>query len=418
MIYSGNCCLGDLFKSRREKGRAGLPLLSVTMTYGLVERDELERKQETSLTPDQHLLVKSGDIAYNMMRMWQGAFGLAGAEGLVSPAYIVLKPTKKIDPLFASYLLKSPRLRYLLWAYSYGITNDRLRLYYSDFARIPALVPSIEIQRMAGSCIETWDDAIRITERLLANSRMQRLSLLSKLLRVPAATTEVLDRERSNSLPPSVRAGIPKLPATPPGWSRINLGAHLREVHRPLGLASDQKYTLVTVKRSRGGVKKRGLFLGDEVKTKSQFIVKAGDFLISKRQIVHGACGIVPPELDGAIVSNEYSILSTDGQIDLDFLRYLSESIYFQQTCFHSSIGVHVEKMIFKTERWLAWPFNIPPLLEQRRIVEVLDAAGGEVTATERQLSTLRMEKQALMQKLLTGKRRVHLPKTAEATSP
>ena len=59
-------------------------------------------------------------------------------------------------------------------------------------------------------------------------------------------------------------------------------------------------------------------------------------------------------ELDGAVVSNEYAVLNSDGQIDLRFLRYLSESRYFQQTCFHSSIGVHVEKMIFKTERWLS----------------------------------------------------------------
>ena len=66
------------------------------------------------------------------------------------------------------------------------------------------------------------------------------------------------------------------------------------------------------------------------------------------------------------VVSNEYAVLNSDGQIDLRFLRYLSESRYFQQTCFHSSIGVHVEKMIFKTERWLKWPFNIPPLPDQR----------------------------------------------------
>lgn len=193
------------------------------------------------------------------------------------------------------------------------------------------------------------------------------------------------------------------------------MGTYLREVRRPLALSPDQNYTLVTVKRSRGGVQERGVLRGDEVKTQSQFIVKAGDFLISKRQIVHGACGIVPPELDGAIVSNEYAVLNSDGQIDLRFLRYLSESIYFQQTCFHSSIGVHVEKMIFKTERWLAWPFNIPPLAEQGRIVEILDAAGAGITSIEEQVTALRQEKQALMQQLLTGKRRVHLPEPAEA---
>jgi Type I restriction modification DNA specificity domain len=45
VIYSGNCRLGDLFENRRQRGRPGLPLLSVTMNDGLVDRDDLERKQ-------------------------------------------------------------------------------------------------------------------------------------------------------------------------------------------------------------------------------------------------------------------------------------------------------------------------------------------------------------------------------------
>ena len=75
------CRMGDLFESRRERGRPGLPLLSVTMNDGLVDREDLDRKQDSALAPEEHLLVKPGDIAYNMMRMWQGAFGLAHKEG-------------------------------------------------------------------------------------------------------------------------------------------------------------------------------------------------------------------------------------------------------------------------------------------------------------------------------------------------
>jgi type I restriction enzyme S subunit len=170
------------------------------------------------------------------------------------------------------------------------------------------------------------------------------------------------------------------------------------------------------VKRSRGGVELRETLRGQDIKTPSQFYVREGDFLISKRQIVHGACGIVPAELDGAVVSNEYAVLNTDGQLDLRFLRYLSESRYFQQTCFHSSIGVHVEKMIFKLDRWLKWPFNIPPLAEQLRIVEILDNASQQIRSVEAQIERLKQEKRALMADLLTGKRRVRLPEAEEAT--
>ena len=108
--------LGDLFSSRRERGDAGLPTLSVTQHDGLVNREDLDRKQDTTLTENEHLRVKPGDIAYNMMRMWQGAFGLADRDGLVSPAYIVLRPKHElIDPRFFSYLFKNSRMSYLFY---------------------------------------------------------------------------------------------------------------------------------------------------------------------------------------------------------------------------------------------------------------------------------------------------------------
>src|SRR5258708_6961463 len=133
--------LGNVFKSRRERGRTGLPTLSVTLNDGLVLRESLERKTDTNLSPEEHLLVREGDIAYNMMRMWQGASGLARFDAMVSPAYVVLKSTKEIDPIFASYFFKSARMIHLFSAYSYGLTKDRLRVYFPDFELISALLP-------------------------------------------------------------------------------------------------------------------------------------------------------------------------------------------------------------------------------------------------------------------------------------
>jgi type I restriction enzyme S subunit len=93
--------LGDFFSNRQEPGQAGLPVMSVTMNDSLVFRDDLERRTESALKPEQHLLVRKGDIAYNMMRMWQGACGQATADGMVSPAYVVLAPKPGIDSRFA-----------------------------------------------------------------------------------------------------------------------------------------------------------------------------------------------------------------------------------------------------------------------------------------------------------------------------
>lgn len=276
----------------------------------------------------------------------------------------------------------------------------------SQLKTFPVLLPRLDEQKGISEVLAIWDTAITTIEKLLTNSRNYWLALTCELLMPVPVSTE----RQAGSFPPSVQPGIPKLPPTPKGWRKVALGAHLHEINRPVSLEPDTEYTLVTVRRSRGGVDKRSVLLGSEIKTPTQFFVAAGDFLISKRQIVHGACGIVPPELDGAVVSNEYAVLGSDGEIDPRFLRYLSETTYFQQTCFHSSIGVHVEKMLFRTEQWLKRPFNIPPLDEQRRIVEILDTASQQMASAEQQLSLLKAEKRALMQQLLTGKRRVRLP--------
>jgi type I restriction enzyme S subunit len=178
-----HCRLGDLFESRRERGRPGLPLLSVTMNDGLVDREDLDRKQDSDLAPEEHLLVKPGDIAYNMMRMWQGAYGLAKREGIVSPAYVVLKPKQGVDSAYVRHLLRTPRMQYLLWAYSYGITDDRLRLYFQDFAKIPARVHTSSQQAQIASVLSVCEERVAIQRAALNNAITRRSGLLNRLLK-------------------------------------------------------------------------------------------------------------------------------------------------------------------------------------------------------------------------------------------
>lgn len=212
---------------------------------------------------------------------------------------------------------------------------------------------------------------------------------------------------KASAFPKSVQAGIPRLGRCPEGWTREPLARHLVENLRPVKLSNDAEYDLVTVKRSRGGVVRREHLKGRDISVKSQFLLHQGDFLISKRQIVHGACGLVPADLAGSIVSNEYAILGAKPTIDLNFLNHLAHSAYFQQTCFHSSIGVHVEKMIFKLDRWLAWDFDLPPIKEQQRIAELLSTWDRAIGKVEALIANAAAQKKALMQSLLTGKSRL-----------
>ena len=182
----------------------------------------------------------------------------------------------------------------------------------------------------------------------------------------------------------------------------MTFGDVLEVVERPVDLIDDVEYQLVTAKRSRGGVVARSRLLGRDVLTKTQFQIARDDFLMSNRQIIHGGCGIVPPALDGAVVSNEYSVLRPKSKLLLEFLGYLSHSIYFQQTCFHASVGVDVEKMIFDCERWLEFKIHLPPLQEQRRIAEILSSVDEAVAATRAVIEQTRKVKQGVLERLLT----------------
>jgi type I restriction enzyme, S subunit len=151
---------GTLFSNRVTKGELGLPLYSVTMHDGMVRRDSLDRNYYDIEDATGNKKVCKEDIAYNMMRMWQGALGVAPEDCLVSPAYVVLAPMKGTFPKFFQYMFKMPESLLTLTAHSRGLTKDRLRLYYDDFARIKLLCPLPAEQQRIASFLSSLDALI------------------------------------------------------------------------------------------------------------------------------------------------------------------------------------------------------------------------------------------------------------------
>jgi type I restriction enzyme, S subunit len=206
--------------------------------------------------------------------------------------------------------------------------------------------------------------------------------------------------------PPSINAGTPRIESFPKSWLRKKFSDVLEPTMRPITLEPMTKYQLVVAKRNRGGIAPREVLLGKDILTPGQYILRSGDFVIAKRQISHGACGFVPPELDGAIVSGEYDVFRVKGDLQPDFLSLLTHSPYFQQTTFHSSIGVAVEKLIFKTERWLRRPIAIPANDYQLKSIRLMKAIDNHLAQLTALVDAKREFKRGLMNDLLTGRRR------------
>ena len=138
---------GQLFVQRNEVGFSELPILEISLRTGIRVRDleDPDRKQVMSNRSKYKRAVK-GDIAYNMMRMWQGAVGVTPVDGLVSPAYVVAKPLVGTNPQYFNALFRTSAYMTEIDKYSRGIVKDRNRLYWEDFKRMATPCPPQEEQ--------------------------------------------------------------------------------------------------------------------------------------------------------------------------------------------------------------------------------------------------------------------------------
>lgn len=172
---------GLLFENRIAKGVPDLPIFSVTMNDGMVTRQSLDRKVDDIQNASSNKKVLQGDLVYNMMRMWQGAVGVAPQDCLVSPAYIVLSPKAGAVPHFFQYLFKLPEVLQLLKSHSRGLTEDRLRLYFDDFARITLRCPGPIEQRRIAELLRAVDGNIAAQSVELAALKAHRTGLMQQL---------------------------------------------------------------------------------------------------------------------------------------------------------------------------------------------------------------------------------------------
>ena len=144
--------VANLYDERNERGTDDFPILTVSINTGISDHEiPDEEKDRVVVRSEDRTLYKRvcpGDLAYNMMRAWQGAFGAARVDGMVSPAYVVAKPKMPgiLDSRYVEALLRTPSAIEEMHRYSRGITDFRLRLYWPEFKNICVCVPSIKEQ--------------------------------------------------------------------------------------------------------------------------------------------------------------------------------------------------------------------------------------------------------------------------------
>ena len=378
--------LGDVFTQSRERGEAGLAILSVTMDRGLVARDATDRRFGQALPPESSLRVRIGDIAYNMMRMWQGAVAYCDREGVVSPAYVVCRPkAKRADARFMYYVFKSYNGLHRLLSFSHGITSDRLRLYFADFSNIPVQLPPYGEQQKIADILTTLDTAIRTQDALITAKELRKRGLARLLL-----------------------TGKKRLPGFADEWKRVTLRDALeytpRVTKKPTGVF------LSAGVRSHG----RGVFLKKDfaaagIALDELFELKTGDLVLNITFAWEGAVAIVPREADGALVSHRFPTFRfREDKAVSSFFRHYILTQRFVFDCGLASPGGAGRNRVLSKSGFLNIGLSVPSAEEQARIGEILDTAAEEIRLLRQQRAAIDLEKRALMQRLLTGKLRVN----------
>lgn len=160
-----------VFQERIERGHINEELLSVTIGKGVIKQTDVDIKKDSSNEDkSKYKLIKVGDIAYNKMRMWQGALGYSEHQGISSPAYVILKPKMEINPRYFHYMFRTSFYTNYSKRFSYGIVDDQLSLRYTDFKRMYSIFPPLSVQNSIVAYLDKKnneiDKFIRNKERL------------------------------------------------------------------------------------------------------------------------------------------------------------------------------------------------------------------------------------------------------------
>lgn len=142
-----------LFTEVNDRNHPNEQMLSVTIAAGVIRQVDLltdtSKKDSSNEDKSNYKLVEPRDIAYNKMRAWQGAVGVSQYRGIVSPAYVVVRPRVETNSKYFHYLLRTPAFAKEAESWSYGISSDQWSLRPEDFKRIYcALPPNAEQDRI------------------------------------------------------------------------------------------------------------------------------------------------------------------------------------------------------------------------------------------------------------------------------
>ncbi len=315
--------------------------------------------------------VRGGDVLISV-KGTIGAVGIVpnGFVGNIAREIARIRPSDEYNSTYIALQLKAERTQREIDNLTVGTTRREFSIH--TLRKFPILVPPLHEQNKIAQVLSAWDSAITTTEQLLANSQQQKKALMQQLL---TGKKRLLDKN-------GVRFSGE--------WKQGHL-SDLGKITKGKALSSkdliDGDYPVVA-----GG--------------------KSSPY--NHRDFTHE--NVITVSASGAyagyVAYHPYKLWASDCSVVIAKSK--------SDICFIYQLMSHMQTKIYSLQNGGAQPHvypkdlevlrvSIPPLEEQKKIATVLSTADQEITALQQKIDALKQEKKALMQQLLTGKRRVQI---------
>ena len=186
------------------------------------------------------------------------------------------------------------------------------------------------------------------------------------------------------------------------------IGDFLRRSKIPIDILDDKEYKRVTIRINHNGVSLRDTEIGNKIGTKKQFILKNGQFIVSKIDARYGAFGIAPNEVDGAIITGNFWAYDVDfSKLNIEWFNQFTNSPDFYDLCERASSGITHRKYLNEAF-FLNYEILLPSVDEQLEQIEQIKqkkiSFGNLSSEFTNQLNLIKQLRQSFLREAMQGK--------------
>ena len=374
--------LGDVFEKITIKNRPDEPILTIKQGVGTILRENSDRqilfdKKRIST----YKFVKKNDFIIHL-RSFEGGFEMSNHQGIVSPAYIILRNKILISHLYFKNFFRSYLFIHKILAICVEGIRDGKQLNFDTVKNLKIPFPPVDEQEKIAEILSTWDEAINLTINLVESKKQFKKALMQNLLTAKIRFHRFKDE-----------------------WKKIKMNDIFTEIDER-SIANNQ-YEILSV--TLNGIVPQNIHFKKRIASKDNSgykILRYGNLVIGMN-LWMGGIDILTNQNIG-IVSPAYRIFKIDDKYNIYFLRnFIKTKKMLELYVLHSEQGASVVRRNLNLSELLEEKIKLPNLKEQQKIAEVLTACNDEINLLILKLENLKKQKQGLMQKLLSGKVRV-----------